>query len=62
MVKVVHRSNLEGNREVRRQQRRGRDEIKELLMGGGGELSSQRVGILLARNRDAWGGMVNRSE
>ena len=58
LVKRVNRANVEGNRGRGRPQRRWRDEVKELQLGR--ELS-EREGMVLARDRDAWGKMVYRS-
>ena len=51
LVKRVYRANVEGNR--------GRDEVKDLLLGRG---LNEREGMRLARDIDAWGGMVYRLE
>ena len=59
LVKRVHRVNVEGNRGRVRSQKRWRDEVKDLLLGRG---LSEREGMMLARDRDAWGRMVYRSE
>ena len=59
MVKRVYKANVEGNRGRGRPQRRWRDEVKDLLLGRG---LSEREGMMLARDRDAWGGMVYRLE
>ena len=59
MVKRVHWANVEGNKGRGRQQRRWRDEEKELLMGRG---LSEREGMILARHREACGRMVYVSE
>ena len=53
LVKRVYRANIERNKERRRPQRRWRDEVKDLL---------EREEIVLARDRDAWGGILYRSE
>ena len=55
MVKRVYQANVDGNRGRRRPQRRWRDEVKDLSLGIG---LNEREGITLARDRDAWGGMV----
>ena len=54
LVKRVYRANVEGNRDRGRPQRRWRDEVKDLLNKG--------EGMRLARDRDAWGGMVYKLE
>ena len=59
MVKRLYRADLEGKRGRGRPQRRWRDEVRDLLLGRG---LSERKGMILARDRDAWGGMVYRSE
>ena len=56
--KIGYRATVEGNRGRGRPQRRWRDEVKELQLGR--ELS-EREGMVLARDRDAWGRMVYRS-
>ena len=55
LVKRVNHANVEGNRGKGRPQKRWRDEVKDLLLGRG---LSEREGMMLARDRDAWGGMV----
>ena len=59
LVKRVYRANVEGNRGRGRPQRRWRDEVKDLLLGRG---LNEREGMMLAKDRDAWGGMVYRLE
>ena len=59
MVKRVYRANVDGNRGRGKPQRRERDEVQDSLLGRG---MSEREGMMLARDRDAWGGMVYRSE
>ena len=54
LVKRVYRANVEGNRERGRPQRRWRDEVKELLIRRG---LREGEGMVLARNREAWGRM-----
>ena len=57
LVKRVYRANVEGNRGRGRSQRRWRDEVKDLLLG---RRLSEREGMMLVRDMDAWGGMVYR--
>ena len=59
MVKRVYQENVEDNRGRGRLQRRWRDEMKDLLLGRG---LSERAGMMLARDRDAWGGMEYKLE
>ena len=59
LVKRVYQANVEGNRGRGRPQRRWRDEVKDLLVGRG---LSEGEGVRLARDRDAWSGMVYRLE
>ena len=55
LVKRVYHANVEGNRGRGIPQRRWRDEVKDLLLG---RRLSEREGMMLARDRDAWGRMV----
>ena len=57
LVKRVYLANVGGNREVGRSQRSWSDEVKDLLLGRG---LSEREGMMLAGDRDVWGGMVYR--
>ena len=57
LVKRVHQANVGGSRGKGRPQRGWRDEVKDLLLERG---LSEREGMMLARDRDAWGGMVYR--
>ena len=57
MVKRVYQANLEGNRGRGRPQRRWRDEVKYLLFE---RRLSKVEGMMIARDRDAWGGMLYR--
>ena len=50
---------MKGNRARGISQRRWRDEVKELLIG---KRHSTREGMVLARDREASGKMVSRSE
>ena len=50
---------MEGNRGRGRLQRRWRDDLKDLLLGRG---LSEREGMMLAGDRDAWGEMLYRLE
>ena len=54
LVKRVYQANVEGNRGRGRPQKRLKYEVKDLQLG--------REGMLLGRDRDAWVGMVYRSE
>ena len=58
-VKRVYRANAEGNRGRRRPQGRWKDEVKGLLLE---RRLSEREGMVLGRDRDAWGRVVNKSE
>ena len=53
LVKRVCQANVEVNKGRGRQQRRWRDEVKDLLFG---------EGMIRARDRDSWAGMVYRVE
>ena len=55
LVKRVYRINVEDSRGRGRPRRRWRDEVKDLLLGRG---LNEREGMMIARNMDAWGGMV----
>ena len=59
LVKRVYRANMEGNRGKGELQKRWRVEVKDLLLG---RRLSETEGMMLARDRDAWDGMVYRSE
>ena len=59
LIKGVYQANVEGKRGRWRPQRRWRNEVKDLLLGRG---LSEREGMMLARDRDVWGGMVYRIE
>ena len=59
LVKRVYQGNVKGNRGRWRPHRRWRNEVKDLLLGRG---LSEREGIILVRDRDAWGGMAYRLE
>ena len=59
LLKRVYRTNMKGNRARGISQRRWRDEVKELLIG---KRHSTREGMVLARDREASGKMVSRSE
>ena len=59
MVKKVYQANVEGKRGRGRPQRRWRDEVKDLLLGKG---LNEREGMMLAGDRDAWGGILYRLE
>ena len=50
MVKRVYQATVVSNRGIGRQQKRWRDEMKELLMGRG---LSEREGIMLSRDGEA---------
>ena len=56
LVKKVYRGNVEGNKGMGR---RWRNEVKDLLLERG---LSKRRGMMITGDRDAWGGMVYRSE
>ena len=56
-VKRVYRANVEGKRGRERPQRRWGIEVKDLLIGRG---LNEREGMVLARDKDAWSGMVYR--
>ena len=55
----MYRANVEGNRGRGIPQRRWRDEVNDLLLGRG---LSEREGMMLAGDRDAWCGMGYRLE
>ena len=55
LVKRVYRANVDGNRGRGRPQRRWKVDVKDLLLGRG---LSEREGMMLTRDRDAWGEMV----
>ena len=55
MVKRVVRACVEVNRRRGRQQRRWMDEVRDLLIGRG---LSEKKEMLLARDREVWGGIV----
>ena len=48
---------MEGKRGRERPQRRWKDEVKDLLMG---RRLTEREGMVLTRDREAWGWMVYR--
>ena len=50
LVKRVYQATVVSNRGIGRQQKRWRDEMKELLMGRG---LSEREGIMLSRDGEA---------
>ena len=58
LVKRVYRANVDSNRGRGTPQRRRRDEGKVLLIGGG---LSEREGMVLARDKETWGRIGNRS-
>ena len=59
LIKRMYQANVEGNKGRGRPQRRWRDEVKVLLLG---RKLSKKEGMVLARDRDAWAGMVCRLE